>query len=184
MTVELAPQIASQAEQRQRGAEPLHSAEAHCFYRHDAHELILYGHGGILKAEALRGEDSEFVLIDEPPALLLGYRFGELIPWSFAHYEWHSRDREQPLPPVEGPNESRAFLHIVLVDQTGRHVFARRSVTLSLDFTRTLHRAIQERARMAFDPVGRKRALDGLRRRYPRPEMLVAHSVARCYGSR
>lgn len=154
-------------------------------YRLGVHELSLFDHHPSSRAiAAVQQGPAEFALVEEGPVLLLCYRFGEAAPWGAAPYSRPDGPRDELEPPLPGsPNEARALLHVTLIDAEDGSPRAMRNLTLSLDFTRTLHEAIREQARYVFDPREQKRVLDSLRRRHPTAEALVLHALVRSIGS-
>jgi hypothetical protein len=155
-------------------------------YTYDGeHELVL-----VLRdvdknqAEAVRHGEAEFALLLDEPLILIGARFGDAVPWTFASYCWHLLPRdERVLPPeADAPGEARALLHVALVEQGGGQVRAERNVTLWLAFTRALHEAIREQARTVLDPKQHERALARLRRAFPSPEALATRAAHRTIG--
>jgi hypothetical protein len=150
------------------------------------HELILTLRDvGDRQVEAVRRGEAEFALLLDDPLILIGARFGDAVPWTFASYCWHLLPRgARALPPASGaPGEARALLHVALVDWGSGQVRAERNVTLWLEFTRALHEAIREQARTVFDPKEHERALARLRRAHPSPEALAARAAHRTIGA-
>ncbi len=150
------------------------------------HELVLTLRDvGDRQVEAMRHGEAEFALVLDDPLILLGARFGDAVPWSFASYCWHLAPRDvRGLPPAaNAPDESRALIHVVLVDWATGKARAERNATLWLDFTRALHEAIREQARTSFDPKAHERVLARLRRSHPTPESLAARAAHRTVGA-
>src|SRR3954451_10298344 len=60
-------------------------------YRLGRHRLTLAFPGVPSRLEAaVGGAEAEFALVVEGPLLVLGYRFGDAVPWSWAApYNWH-----------------------------------------------------------------------------------------------
>ncbi len=156
-------------------------------YRHGGHELRLFVPAAAPRqVEAVNDGETEFALAVEEPAILLCVRFGDVIPWMAATFvsQNASRDPGWLPPPANSPHESRALLHVELVDATSGLTLAEQNVTLWLDFTRALNEAIREESRVPFHPVEHERAMGRLRRRYPTDDILAASSAVRSPGCR
>jgi hypothetical protein len=114
-----------------------------------------------------RGE-AEFALIVQVPVIVLAYRFGSAIPWNDVSYTWHLQpERRRVIPEVDHSPEQRALLWISLVGAGDGMVYAQRGMTLSPNFTRSLHEAIRVQALRAFDPIGCTTAMSRLFLEYP-----------------
>lgn len=162
-------------------------ATAEFTYRHGGHELrVLVPGTDPRQIAAVKDGEAEFALVVEEPAILLCVRFGDVVPWTAATFVGHhtSRDPSRLPPPEHSPYESRALLHVELVEASSGLTLAERNVTLWLDFTRSLNEAIRERSRVSFHPVEHDRSLARVRRRYPNDSNLAASSAVRCLGSR
>lgn len=72
-------------------------------YRRGDHELVLSLHGITdLQAEAVAGGEAEFALMIEGPLLVLGYRFGDAVPWAAtAPLHWQGLPPEERVVPPE-----------------------------------------------------------------------------------
>lgn len=160
-------------------------------YRGGQAELVLfYPDPSRHEIEAVRKGSSEFGLVVEPPLVVLLYTFGAAkgIPWCDAPFSYHrlkaARPTEAVLPPAweEGSPETRAILQVLLVDASSGILRAMRAVSLSPEFTRTLHRAIWEQAHREEGPGEFDRALNDLYTRFPTSERLLTTAVARTTG--
>jgi hypothetical protein len=157
-----------------RVGEPLQRGRRHWpsgaqyVYGLSGHELTLF-HPDVderLVQDVKYGE-AEFAVIVRPPVIVLGYRFGQSIPWSDVPYCWHLQPAYwRVIPARQSFPETRALLWITLVGSEDGTIHAQRGMTLAPDFTRTLHAAIRAQARMPFDPDQCAEAVG---------ELLVAH---------
>jgi len=112
------------------------------------------------------------------------YRFGQAIKWSDAPYTWHlvPEDNRVPPEPPATPN-TRAVLHVVLLDANTGIVRALRLVTLSPDITRTLYEAIKSQTETPW--TGWKeydRHLAAAYRTYGKSTDLLKLAIARATG--
>lgn len=153
-------------------------------YREGCHELTLMTPRADSRiVEAVRQGEAEFALIEASPLLVLAYRFGEALTWSPAVFDWPAvPPLERQLPPVDAEIESRALLHAVLIEGEDEPPLIRRNLTLSLDFTRVLHRLIREHAAIPLNPDARRRILGRLRDDTSTGS-LITRAVARSLGS-
>jgi hypothetical protein len=154
-------------------------------YRGGVHELLLrFAKLTAQEIEDVRRGDSEFALAQAEGILFFLYRFGQAIRWSDAPYTWHlvpQEHRTDPEPPAT-PN-TRAVLHVILLDATTGIVAGLRLVTLSPDLTRALFEAIQAQTQTTW--AGWKeydRHLAAAYRKYPSTEKLLTVAVARTKG--
>jgi hypothetical protein len=122
----------------------------------------------------------ELALVLEEPLLLVCSRFGNELPWSAAAFQWQQVPRPaRALPKEPEPPGAGVELVATLVEASDERVLARRVVTLAPPFARALHDAILEQARFPYDPSHDRRAMDGLRRRFPGIGGLVAFATIR-----
>src|SRR4051812_12530620 len=77
------------------------TVQARYAYRDGEHELdVSIARPNRGQVDAVAAGECEFALVADEPLILLGARFGEVIPWSFASYCWHHVPREnRTLPP-------------------------------------------------------------------------------------
>lgn len=119
----------------------------------------------------------KFTRLAESSPVILCYRFEPGIPWKDAPFSYHTVPEHQRVPPPDDAKlqpETRALLHIVLVNATGGEVRARQTVSLSPEFTKELYRAIGRHAARPWDQAVYNRRLDEIHQRYPTTEALVA----------
>jgi hypothetical protein len=129
---------------------------------------------------ALQQGECELAVVLEEPLLIVCSRFGEKLPWSAAVFQWHQVPRPaRALPQVSDPSGADASLVASLVEASDERVVARRVVTLTPPFARSLHEAILEQARFPYDPTRERRALEGMRRRCPGMGGLLAFATIR-----
>jgi len=132
-------------------------------YRGGEHELILFFNKPTSKeVHAIAKERAEFALFVERRLIVIVYRFGTELPWSDAPYSIHLVPSEQRTTPPEVEMDERAWLHIVLVDASTGIIKALRSLTMTPEFTWTLHQAIREQAKMPFTRSEYNSELDAL----------------------
>jgi hypothetical protein len=134
--------------------------------------------------DEVRRGPAEFALIVEPHVIVLGYRFGELIPWQDIPYSWHLQPpARQIIPPVVLSPEARSLLWITLVGARDGIIHAQRGMTLSPLFTHALHNAIGDQAARAFDPEGCTAAISSIYLRYPQTVDRLSIATARTMGN-
>jgi hypothetical protein len=153
-------------------------------FRGGQHELLLCLRGLTAReVEAVRSGEAEFGLVLGEDVLFLLYRFGEAIRWSDAPYTWHlvpAGEREPPARRRSG--ESRALLTVVLVDADRNLVRALRALTLSPEFTRTLHAAIRRQAARVWTAEAYDAELRRAYARWPTSEAMLPAATVRCIG--
>ena len=153
-------------------------------FRAGSHEMRMFFRSPTRReVEAVRKGRCEFGLVVDGPIIFLLYRFHPAIDWSDATYSWHLvPETERTLPQPEGA-ETRALLHVDLIEADSGLVRALRVVTFSPAFTRALHSAIRQQAaspwpgREAYDD-----ALASVYKRYPTSKDLLRRAVARSVG--
>jgi hypothetical protein len=136
-------------------------------YRGGEHELVLFlARPTSDETQAVRRGDAELALFVERSLIVLLYRFGQALPWSDAPYSIHLVPFEQrTLPPETGPEE-HALLQIILVDAGTGIIKAMRVVSMSPDFTQTLHNAIRKQFDQPFTRSAYNGELEKLFARY------------------
>ncbi len=155
-------------------------------YRGGGHELVVSldrPHPQELQAfgkGALR-----FGLIVRPEALFLLYR-PEGMPWSDAPYSWRQVQRKKPaeaVAPFELPTEqSRAMLHVLVVDSATGLLAVMRTTTFSPRFSRRLHAAIREQMQSDTSETEYNLAVDRMYAIYPDTEQMAALAEILCTG--
>lgn len=118
------------------------------------HELTLFRPDVTPRmVEDVRRGQAEFALVVEPPILAFAYRFGESIPWSDVPYCWNLQPASRRVIPAREPlRESRTLLWVTLVDCNDGVIHAQRGLTLSSEFSGSLHEAIRGQAMRTLDP--------------------------------
>ena len=152
-------------------------------YRLGRHKLILTTCGVASRHEAAVGRaKAEFAFVIEGPLLVLGYRFGAALPWSWAApYNWHFAPPAERVVPAAVPLTPEVYsrlwstLWITLVDTATGRALIRRAVALRPEFTHALHGVLYEQAMRLFRVEAADRALDGLR--YAESPMLLRARV-------
>jgi hypothetical protein len=111
-------------------------------YRGGEPELVLFvDQPTLIEMQAVKTGWADFALSDADGLAVLCYRFRHdqgRVPWSDAPYYFGLVSKaEQMLPPDPGQltPETRALLHVILVNATGGQIQALRAVTLSPTFT-------------------------------------------------
>ena len=142
-------------------------------YRLGSHHLVLASCGVARcdECEVVVGRAKvECALVVEGPLLVLGSRFGDTRPWSWASpYNWHLAPPAERVVPASVPltpeTHARlwATLWITVWDTATGRVRMGRAVALRPEFTRALHGALREQAMRPFQVAAAERALDGLR---------------------
>lgn len=153
-------------------------------YRAGAHELrMFFDSPRAPTINSVRAGAADFALVVEPPVIFLLYRFAPAIAWSDAPYSCHLVPEDQrTLPDAEGP-QTRALLHVVLVDAGTGLIRALRLVTFSPAYTRALHDAIREQASSPWlSGPTYDAALADIYRRYPTSAELLKHAIAQTFG--
>jgi hypothetical protein len=158
-------------------------------YRGGAIELVLFfDQPTPRQVEAVKTGTAGFGLFDEQGLVVLLHRFRQDqggVPWSDAPYQYHLVLEAQRVPPPDPSAltpETRALLHIILVNATGGEILALRAVTLSHEFTARLFRAIGRQAARPFDPWAYRLELDALYFHYPTSGHMVHACSVRCDG--
>jgi hypothetical protein len=147
-------------------------------FRSGGHELRIFLDGATRReVDAIQSGQVEFGLIVEPAGLMLITRFGSL---TFdCSYHWR-RDRTLP-PPSEETNPSLwALMTIVLLEASNGLVLVLRTVTLSPEFTRAIHKAITDQAGSPYDRPGHQRWADSMV--HYTTDQLWAQCTTRCEG--
>lgn len=118
-------------------------------YRGGECELVLFFDSPTpAEVEAVKSGRSEFGLYARDGLVVLCYCFRHDqggIPWSDASYHYQLVPEPERIPPPDFSKltpETRAVLHVILVNATGGEVCALRQVSLSPEFTKSLFRAI------------------------------------------
>jgi hypothetical protein len=152
-------------------------------FRGGQHELLL-----ILDAlsdretEAVRTGPCDFALLIFRGVLFLLYRFGDTIPWSDCPYSiWLVKPEERIAPQKEGP-DTRALLTIVLVDADTNTVRAIRAVTLSPDFTATLHTAIRSQLSEPISIFEYNETINQAYQQWPDTNKMLRSAIVRTKG--
>jgi hypothetical protein len=153
-------------------------------FRGGAHELCIFLDGASpTEVQAIESGPVEFGFFAEPLGLFLVARFGRSLLFDCS-YHWHrvaAADRTLP-PPVEDVSpELRALVSIILVEASTGLVLVLRTVTLSPEFTRSLHRAIADQVGAPYDPARHQRWADGMVGRYTTNQLWTLCTM-RCEG--
>ena len=158
-------------------------------YRGGELELVLFfDQPTPAEVRAVKEGRSEFALYDHDGLVVLCYRFVDPrggVPWSDAPYHYHLVPEAQRIPPPDPGKlspESRAVLHVILVNATGGEIRALKQVSLSPEFTRAMFRAIAYQAVGPFDSRKYDADLKGLYFRFPVSDQLAEACRFRCEG--
>ena len=138
-------------------------------FRGGAAELLLFMERPTpAEVKAVKSSPCEFGLYHEGDQIVFCYRFIPGIPWGDAPFTIHRVSEPElvvPDPAALSP-ESRALLHITLVDAKDGVIQALRVVTLSPGFTRALYAAIEAQASIPWDRDAYDRTLNRLLSRF------------------
>jgi hypothetical protein len=116
-------------------------------YRAGNHELLLFIPDVTEReVEDVRHGPADFGLLVDGDIIFFLYRFRESIPWSEATSSWRLVRENHKIIPNPDTNSARALLLVVLIDASTGVVRVSRSVWLSREFTRSLHKALRDRA--------------------------------------
>jgi hypothetical protein len=158
-------------------------------YRGGECELLLFfGQPTPAEVRAVKEGRSEFALYDRDGLVVLCYRFVDPrggVPWSDAPYHYHLVPEAQRIPPPDPRQlspESRAVLHVILVNATGGEIRALKLVSLSLEFTQAMFRAIAHQAVRPFDSRKYDADLEALYFQFPVSDLLAEACSVRCEG--
>lgn len=156
---------------------------AHYNYDLSGHGLtILLRNPTAQEIEEVKSGDLQFGLVVYGSVIVLLHKMGGS-PWSDAPYSWHLVPEEsRQIPPVETLTpETRALLHIVLVDSVTGIIKAQRAVTFTPQFTKSLHTAIRDQSQMSNARYDAE--VDGLFARYTTRQLMGLAQV-KCKVSR
>jgi hypothetical protein len=151
------------------------------------------------EVKAVKTGRADFGLYDADGLAVLLYRFGHDqggvpyrfrhdqggVPWSDVPYHFGLVSKaEQVLPPDPGQltPETRALLHVILVNASGGQIQALRTVSLSPEFTARLFGAIRAQASGPFDSRAYHSQLKALHYQYPSSSQLAEACSVRCEG--
>jgi len=130
-----------------------------------------------------RGQ-AEFALINEPPVIVLAYRFGQAVPWEDVPYTWHLQPANwRVIPSMNHRPETRALLWVSLVGAGDGIIHAQRGIALSPSFTLALHSAIRAQALAIFDPQECTLAISRIFLSRPATVDRLSQAVARTMGN-
>jgi hypothetical protein len=153
------------------------------------HELRIFLPNATPKEVAAVGTGRvEFGLMFELPEIFVVSRFhgpdGRVVASFDCSYSWHrvdSAERTDPPAWEETSPDLRALCSIVLVEATNGLILAMRSVSYSLEFTRSLHRAIADQAELPYDQAEHERAVADMVRRL-NTNQIWERCTVRCEG--
>lgn len=133
--------------------------------------------------EAVKRERAEFALLVEGSVIFFLYRFGfsDGVPWSDAPYTLHLVPEERRQVPT---GSGRALLTVVLADAQSGVVRAIRAVTLSEEFTATLHETIRDQAASRWSQAEYDHDLAVAYAEYPDTESMLEKAIARTRGGK
>lgn len=134
-----------------------------------------------MEVSAVRTGEAFVAIATEGPVIFFLYRFDGACGWSDAPFSWHLvPEAERTLPdPSRGP-ETRALIHVILVDAATGIIRALRSASLSPRVTEVLHVLIARQAQAPWDALAYDQELERAYARFPRTEDLVAQARAKC----
>jgi len=127
---------------------------------------------------------AEFAIIVEPPIIDFAYRFGDSLPWSDAAYCWHLQPASRRVIPSRNPrSESRTLLWVTLVGCNDGIIHAQRGLTLSSEFSGTLHDAICGQSMRPLDPHACMNAVGSILADRASVEDRLGRASARTFGN-
>jgi len=160
--------------------------------QHRAEYNFRFGQHGLLlclrrlreeEVRAVRVGQAEFGLMLYGDVIFLLYRFGDGNLCGDAPYSWHLvPPDQQQLPEPPATAERQAVLQVILVDADRNVVRALRAVTLSPDFTHTLHEAIRRQAGQPWDPAAYDKQLERAYQQHPTTADMLAACAVGCRG--
>jgi hypothetical protein len=122
-------------------------------YRGGEHELILFWpRPSAGEIAGVKSGEIEVGFLVHRSVILFLYKISGACDWSDAPYSWHRVPESERSIPLDRSDESRALLHVILVDATDGIVRALRVVTIPTDITRYLHTAIRIQAASPYGP--------------------------------
>lgn len=155
-------------------------------FRSGSHELLLfYARPTDREVESIRTGRVDLALAVEASGdlVILVHRFASG-PWSDSPFSWHLvPEAERSLPADPESDEERALLSITLVDAATGIIRVLRAVTLSPEFTRSLHDAIRDQAARPWRGASQYNA--DLRTLYANAScerLAEVRAIARCRG--
>lgn len=120
-------------------------------YREGEHELLVcMSDLSAGEITAFKTGEAKFALTVLQGIIFLCYRFGDQ-PWCDAPYHWWIVPEDQRVEPPITIGDTRAILHVILLETSGCIVRALRTCTVSPRFTRLLHQNIREQMQPISD---------------------------------
>jgi hypothetical protein len=154
-------------------------------YRCGVVELCLfYDNPGELEIASILGGNARFALVPYHDVVFLLYKFGEEVEWSDAPYSWWLVPESQRVPPPTGLTpQTRAFLHVMLINSKDGILKVLRASTLSPAFTRTLFSEIRRQmARGWPGDAAYDRQISQANAIWPTPRAMLSGAIARTRG--
>ena len=154
-------------------------------YRCGAAELCLfYDSPGNFEIASIREGIARFALVPYHDVVFLLYKFGEEVNWSDAPYSWWLLPESERIPPPTGLTpQTRALLHVMLINSSDGILKAVRVTTLSPAFTRTLFSDVRRQiargwpGEQAYD-----RQIDQAYAIWPTPRAMLSGAIAGTRG--
>jgi hypothetical protein len=152
-------------------------------YRGGQHELyLLFRNPTPAEVAAVKSGAAEFALVLHRGVIFLLYSFSPGLPWSDAPYSIHLVRHDERTVPSEETLESRALLHVILVDAPRNTVLVLRALSLSPEFTTILHAAIRRQAVEPWDAAAHDAAIADAYRRWSSTAEMLGDAIVRCRG--
>jgi hypothetical protein len=149
------------------------------------HQLVIYM-ADLLDVEigSVKAGNANFAFTVISQSIILMYQFAPALPWGDAPFTIHLvPEKYRKLPPIEELSpESRAFIHVHLIDADTGILKVVRSMTLSPSFTRHLHDQIRlQSMQRDFDETIYRDTLKKLYDQHCTPALLSL-AIDRCRG--
>ena len=156
-------------------------------YRQGGHELLIFLKSPTKEeVKAVESGTPEFALFVQQPTIWFLSRFAPGLTWSDTPYSWHLVLGDEKQIPQEFEREGqRMLLSVLLIDADTGILRAMRAVSLSPDFSRALHAAIQTQIETGYpgdDAFGRN--ITRVYGRYPDTGLMLKDAIARCEGGK
>lgn len=152
-------------------------------FRGGQHELTLsYRNPTEEEIASVQSGQARFAFAIEQGVIFFLYRFEPAVQWGDAPFSIHLVPKAERVIPEALPSaESRALLQIFLVDAATGILRAMRTVSLSHDFTRKLHKAITEQSTQPFSSTAHDAAIAATYARF-KTKALLGRAIEQTRG--
>ena len=144
------------------------------------HELVLFLENPDQdEIDSVNSGPSHLAMVFMESVIFLLYSFDPDIPWGESAYSIHLvPEADRQLPP-ESIAETESTLNVVLVDAASGIIKAMRTVTLSPDFTGTLHQTVREQVERPFNEISYRVAVQHIYDKFTTAQ-LRERAIATC----